>query len=307
MRRTAGFVIGFLALAGLIGFVATGGLPTSNRDEAGSGGSGGAAGAAGLAAATGALDQGVVAEGEATSLPGSVAELPGVPSIGASVVRTASLAVEVKQGRFDEAFDSASLIAGRYGGYVQSSSTAGTDVRSGDLLIRVPSDRFDEAMSDLRALGTVERQSLSGEDVSAQFVDLEARLVTWEAQEGVLLRLMSGAASIEATLRVQRELQDVQLRIEQLKGQLRLLEDRTDFATIQVALHETGAPIAKASPSGRPSLAEAWDRALDGFLGVAYAVVVGLGYLIPLSALAGLAVFGYRRVAASSAGAGRTP
>ncbi len=233
------------------------------------------------------------------SSDGSVSQLAVLPEIGSSVIRTGSIAIEVKTGGFGRAFDTASLIAARYGGYVQSSSMAGTKQPSGELLLRIPAERFDEAVSDLRALGTPEQQSVSSEDVSAQFVDLEARLRTWQAQEAVLLDLMGQATTIEATIRVQSELQDVQMQIEEIKGQLNLLNDRTDFATIQVSLYEPGTAIAlsETDPS-RPSLAEAWQRALDGFLGVCYSVVVGLGYLVPITAIAALFWLGYRRLRA---------
>jgi hypothetical protein len=46
----------------------------------------------------------------------------------------------------------------------------------------------------------------------------------------------------------------------------------------------------------RPSLGEAWERAVDGFLGVCYSVVVGIGYLIPITLLAGAVWLGYRRL-----------
>ena len=246
MRRVALVLIGFLALAGLIGFAATrGGLGSS--EEAGSASFGGA---------TGSTGGSVPAEGEGFlaapdeagrdqggSVGGTVSDFPLLPELGPSVIRTARIAVEVKEGGFEAAFNTASLVAGRYGGFVQSSSTAGTKVQTGELLIRVPADRFDEALSDLRGLGVVQQQSISGEDVSAQFVDLDARLRTWQAQEAVLLDLMGEATSIEATIRVQGELQDVQFRIEQIQGQLRLLEDRTMLATIQVSLAEPGAPV----------------------------------------------------------------
>ncbi|MGH2668969.1 MAG: DUF4349 domain-containing protein, partial [bacterium] len=152
------------------------------------------------------------------------------------------------------------------------------------------------AMADLRGLGTVEGQSISGQDVTAEFVDLESRLTTWETQEVVLLRLMRQATSVEATLRVQRELQDVQFRIEQIKGQLRVLENRTSLATIQVSIREPGAARFEAAAGERPSLGEAWDRALNGFLGVIYAIVVGMGYLVPVTAVALAGWFGYRRL-----------
>jgi len=298
MRRIALSIVGFLMVAGVLGYLITS-SGTGGRLAATGGGEAGPAPAAAMpgeadAGATGAVvDEAAVRDAASV---GSVADLPGLPEIGSAVVRTATLSIEVVEDGFQQAFDTATLIAGKYGGYVASSTTAGTDVRRGDLLIRVPSDRFDEALTDLRELGTVERQELSGEDVSAQFVDLEARLRTWEAQEAVLLDLMSQATSIEATLRVQRELQDVQLRIEQITGQLRYLEDRTELATIQVSLREPGVATAPQEPSTRPSLSEAWEKAVDGFLGVVYSVVVGLGYLVPIAALGLLVVLAARRI-----------
>lgn len=296
IKKAALTLVAFLSVAAVVGLLVS--RPSGGADEGGD--AGGAARAPseeaeGGAALTGAADEAVA---ETLGAPGTaVSELPGLPTIGEAVVKEAEISVEVRRGTFAQAFDDASLVAGRYGGHVESSSMAGARARSGSLVVRVPSDRFDAAMSDFRALGTVTGESISGRVVTQEFVDLEARLRTWESQEAVLLDLMEEATSVEATLRIQRELQDVQFRIEQIEGQLRVLEDRTALATIHLSMVETGAPVVPQQPSDtRPSLAEAWEKAVDGFLGVAYATVVGLGYLVPISAL-GLAVwFAFRRI-----------
>lgn len=296
VKKAALTLVAFLSVAAVVGFLVS--RPFGGADEGGD--AGGVARApseeaGGGAALTGAADEAVA---ETLGAPGTaVSELPGLPTIGEAVVKEAEISVEVRRGTFAQAFDDASLVAGRYGGHVESSSMAGARARSGSLVVRVPSDRFDAAMSDFRALGTVTGESISGRVVTQEFVDLEARLRTWESQEAVLLDLMDEATSVEATLRIQRELQDVQFRIEQIEGQLRVLEDRTALATIHLSMVETGAPVVPQQPSDtRPSLAEAWEKAVDGFLGVAYATVVGLGYLVPISAL-GLAVwFAFRRI-----------
>lgn len=287
MRKVAIPLSLFVALAGVVGFLATGGLSGSD----GIGGSGGGGGAARPAAADATLvpDQDVTGGG--TSVTAFLGELP---AIGPAIVKTADVSLVVEEGGFDDAFQDASLVAGSYGGFVESSATAGTDSRPGDLLIRIPSASFDLALKELRELGEVHAQSISGRDVTSQFVDLEARLLTWETQESVLLDLMSQATTIAGTLRVQRELQDVQLRIEQITGQLRVLRDQTEMSTIQVSLRERGAPVG--GGGGRPSLVEAWDLALNGVLGVLYAVVVGLGYLVPIAALLGFGALVYRKL-----------
>jgi hypothetical protein len=172
-------------------------------------------------------------------------------------------------------------------------------------LIRVPMQSFDLAVHDLSALGTVDKQSENGQDVTSQYVDLNARLRTWQSQENVLVRLMNQAHSINDTMQVQRELQQVQFQIEDIKGQLRVLNDQTALGTIQLDLHEPGvsvAPSPKTEP--KPSLADAWDQAVAGFLGVISLVIVGLGYVIPLAAIGGCVWLVYRRVKARDAGAG---
>jgi Domain of unknown function (DUF4349) len=297
MRKVALGIFAFLALAAVVGFVATGGLIGAAGDNGGGGEAapaigGPVAGATrapmGVDAGTGETVLGGVqpATGDAAAGGGGTAAIGALPVIGPAVVKTASLDVQVARGDFDTAFEAAMRVAGRYGGYVQSSSTSGTRIHSGMLTIRVPSASFQNAMTDLSNIGTVQSRSVSGQDVTNEYVDLNARLRTWQAQETVLLRLMERATSVEATLRVQTNLQDVQFRIEQIKGQLRVLENQTDLATIDLSLHEPGTavrPFDRPQPDERPSLAEAWSKAVNGFLGVLYATVVGLGYLVPIA------------------------
>lgn len=222
---------------------------------------------------------------------GQVATTVG-PGELAKVVKTAELSVVVDEGTFGDSFEAASEIATRYGGFVQATSTR--EGRSGRLVMRVPAARFDDALRGLRDLGRVEAQSITGKDVTAQFVDLRGRLEISEARREVLLRLMAKATTIESTLRVQNALDDVQLRIEEIKGQLHLLKNQTDKATIRVTMRETGVPL-EAENVMNPSIPNAWDHAIAGFFGVIFAVVVGLGYLVPVAILAAIGWFVYRR------------
>jgi hypothetical protein len=315
MKKWAGITVLFLALAGLIGA-----LSQLSRE-----GGGAQEGAAPMASPAGgeAVDARRLAPQEAgggavgtTTSGGAVAAVPApspvagghvegflggsgvtVDLIGPKVVKTARLSVVVRRGHFGDAFDEATQVARRYAGFVESSATSGTRSRSGRLTIRVPTSAFELAIRDLRALGRVDGQSIQGQDVTAEYVDLQARLRNWESQETVLLRLMRQANTVEETLRVQRELQDVQLNIEQLRGQLRVLNNQTSMSTIDVAMRESGVPAnGGAHRDNGTSLGEAWDDATDGFLSVIAAIVIGLGYLIPITVIAVAAWFVYRRV-----------
>ena len=204
------------------------------------------------------------------------------------IVKTARLSVVVERDTFAERFQDAMDVATANQGYVQTSSSRGDGF--GSLVIRVPSNRFEETVGELKELGIrVEGETVSGEDVTAQHVDLQARLRISRARRTVLLRLMDEATTIEQTLRVQNALDDVQLRIEEIQGALNVLDARVSEATIRVQIRETGVePLEK--DVRNPSIPGAFDRAIAGFFVVIAGTVVGLGYLIPALVI-GLGVF----------------
>lgn len=232
--------------------------------------------------------------------------MAGVPQVGPSIVKTARLSIQVKRGGFQEAYDRASSIAGEQGGFVESSSTEGAKVRSGRLTLRVPADRFEAALSEIAGLGDIRLRSVTGRDVTSRFVDLAARIRNARAQEQVLLGILHTATTVTGTLQVQRTLSDVQLQIEELVGQQRSLQNQAALGTIQVELFEPGLPAhrpAETAGIGSPQLSEAWDRAKAVFFGMIYGIVVSLGVLLPLGALALLALLVWRRARARQAGA----
>jgi hypothetical protein len=235
---------------------------------------------------------------------GAAPSIEGLPPLTPTVIKTADLEVQVARDGFGGAMEEATVVAGRYGGFVVSSSIRGQDVRTGSLVIRVPAENFDPAMADLRGLGTVRRQSIRGEDVGQEFVDLEARLRNLRAQETVLLRLMDRAATIADTIRVQNVLQGVQLDVERIEGRLRYLEDQTSLSTIAVSLVEEGAVV----PKPTSTFGRAWQEAVRGFLAVIAALVVAAGYLAPIALLAAIGLVVVRRVLRSRpAPTGGTP
>jgi hypothetical protein len=208
----------------------------------------------------------------------------------ARVIRTAEVGLVIPPDAFDERFASAVDIASAQGGFV---STSTTRERAGSVTIRVPAANFAATLRSLRELGDVEVQTIQGRDVTAEYVDLRARLRIAKSRREVLLRLMDRAVSIEQTIRVQNALDETQLRIEELQGQLRFLDDRTSLATIRLNLREEGVEPAEIQ---RASIPNAFERSFAGFVGVIAGVVVGLGYLIPLVGIGLLAWFVVARV-----------
>jgi len=276
-------VVGVLVLAGLIGVIARSdgfGSDDAGQSAARRAGGTGATGATGAPA--GVLPETVPGLGDDQTIHGNGGQ--GPPPVS-RVVRTAELSVVIPRDAFDERFGQAVDVAEEQGGFVADSRSRN---RSGSLTLRVPAANFDETLRALRALGTVEVESVHGEDVTADYVDLHANLRIARARREVLLGLMADAVSIEQTIRVQNALDETQLRIEQLQGQLRLLDDRTSLATIGLRLREQG--VEPESEVEKASIPNAFERAAAGFVGVIAAIVIGLGYLIPIL-LIGLAAW----------------
>lgn len=249
-------------------------------------------GATGAAAASGAADKAqVTAPSPVPPDTGPSAVVPGAPQ----VVRTANLRIKLAKGGFGAAFDRVASLAAASGGFVSSSSTASVEeARSGDLTVRVPADRFDTVRQSLGELGTVESQSIRGEDVSGQLVDYDARLRSLQAQEAALLTLVGQAKAVGDVLQVQSSLFSVRQQIEQLKAQKANLDQAVSLATIQVSLFEPGAAVVR-PVDDRPSLSRSLSRATDGTVAVVGGMIVVVGYLAPITVL-GLLVWGGARV-----------
>jgi hypothetical protein len=213
------------------------------------------------------------------------------PGASIRVIRTAEIGLQIPRNAFDEVFGDAADVASDHDGFVQDSTTR---ERSGELTMRVPAASFGEALADLRDLGEVQLQRIEGRDVTAEYVDLRARLRIVKARREVLLRLMDEATTIEQTIRVLNALDETQLRIEQIQGEINLLDDRTSLATIRVSLQEEGAQPEE--DVERASLPNAVERSIAGFVGVIAAIVVGLGYLIPLMVISLAAWFVWSRI-----------
>jgi hypothetical protein len=285
-----------LALAGLVGLVAkNGGIGVGSDDSGGSAvpASGRALGGNGAGASTGAVGSTGGSHAEAARIDGTISATGatgpsyfggGSPTPNGSsepisrIIRTAEISVVIPRDAFEQTFSDAVSVAEDNGGFVADSSNRN---RSGSLTIRVPADSFDQTMKALRDLGEVRVQSVHGEDVTAQYVDLQARLRIAKSRREVLLGLMDSATSIEQTIRVQNALDATQLKVEQIQGQMRLIDDRSSLATIRLDLREQGV-VHESEP---PSIPSSFERAIDGFFATVGVIVVGLGYLLPLIAI----------------------
>ncbi|MGH9001047.1 MAG: DUF4349 domain-containing protein [Acidimicrobiia bacterium] len=210
--------------------------------------------------------------------PGPTA--PPAPGLG-RVIKTAAVGVEVDEGGVPRAADKVMSLAEGAGGWVHSSEEG--EGRA-SLEVKVPSERFEQTLAAMTGLGKEVSRTISGEDVSAEFVDLEGRLRHWRAQEAVFLELMTKARTIPDTIAIQQQLSSIQSQIEQIEGRRRFLEDRTAYSTVRISLTESGSPLREEQPAeaGGSVLGDAWEDAAGAALAVFGGTLVVLGVVLPL-------------------------
>jgi hypothetical protein len=181
----------------------------------------------------------------APSAPGQAAndqQATTVPSLDRMIIRTVTMTISVDD--VQDVFQKVEALASAENGYL-----AGSQIRQdGDrkvatVTLRVPADNatYQATLEQLRGFAreVIDEQS-QAQDVTDQYVDLDARLRNLRASEESLLQLMSKAQKVDDILAIQRELTNVRGQIEQIQGQKQVLERKADLATITLTIREFG-------------------------------------------------------------------
>lgn len=280
----------------LVGVLALAAAACSSGDDESDAGS--AAGEAAVMEEEATADAGAAESGGGEDAV-AVAQGSSVPSVGPRVIQTASLTLSVPRNDFQDVIDRARTLATSSGGFVVefSASQGGGEERlvRGSLVVRVPERAYSRVMEQLSGLGRVESSDEAGQDVSQEFVDLEARERHLEAVEGQLLDLLDETKTVAEALTVQSQLNQVQLDLEQARGRLQYLDDQVAFATISLDVRER--QVAAAADDGGPwSIVDAWGTAARGFVTVVGWILVAAATIAPVVILLLLAFLGARLV-----------
>jgi len=227
--------------------------------------------------------------------PQAAAPAPA-PADTAKVIKNGTLEIGVGKGTVTESMNRLTALATGLGGYVSDSRTtsnaASGSQASATIAVRVPAAAFEQLVTEASKLGQVRSTSTSGQDVTAQFTDIDAQLQALNSTRDQFLLVLGQAQNVGDILAVQDRITQVQTQIDQLEGQKRLLTDQTSFGTLSVTLLEPGATVAAPPPppDHGSDLGDAWREAREHFVdGVE--VIVSASGTIALLAICGGVVF----------------
>ena len=217
-----------------------------------------------------------------------------IPAVDRKIIRNADITIEVDST--SEAQHRVTSIAEARGGFVVTSEAKqrqsvdpaqrATDFK---LVVRVPEDQFGVALDEIKKLATnVPEEKATGQDVTEEFIDLEARIKTQKALEAQFLGIMRQAYKVEDALEVQRQIAEVRTEIERLEGRKRFIENRSSLATITVNI-QAPKPVIATTPTGvGHSLREAISESVELGSGMLIFFVRFLIVMFPVLLFVGL-------------------
>jgi Domain of unknown function (DUF4349) len=176
---------------------------------------------------------------------------PQTVAIERKIVRNADLELEANSS--EESQQKITAIAESKGGFVVESQQSSSDVRATTrdivtMTVRVPSAKFNETLDEIRKTANrVIVETIKSDDVTEEFIDIEARLKAKKSLEEQFLEIMKRANSVEDALNVQTQLAEVRGEIEKIEGRKRFLENQASLSTIKIRLQTPSAFSANSS------------------------------------------------------------
>lgn len=200
------------------------------------------------------------------------AEERGLTANGPMIIRSAQLSLITKE--FDKARANLEAILKRHHGYVgelKVNDTTGSG-RTLNATLRVPADQLDATLTEVKTLGRVEAESQSGQDVTSQYVDLQARLSNARNTEQRLTALRRNrTGKLSDVLEVEQELDRVRGEIEQMEAERKNMSNQVSYATLNATIAEDyKAQLQVVPPSTATRLSNA---AVEGYRSMADGVV----------------------------------
>lgn len=216
--------------------------------------------------------------------------LAKTPVAGRSLVYTATLTVRTKD--VASATANAETLAASNGGFVgnenSQSGTAADNQRltQSTVTLRVPSTAFDKVIDQLGTGGTVQNETRSASDVTAQVVDTDTRITAQQASISRITELMKNATNLSDVVSLEGELSRREADLESMQAQQAALKDQVSLSTITVTFLTPDAPAPKpAAAKHQNALQRGLHNGWQAFVGTAKVLLVIVGALLPFAVL----------------------
>ncbi|MEA3184468.1 MAG: hypothetical protein QOC57_569 [Ilumatobacteraceae bacterium] len=224
---------------------------------------------------------------------------PGTAGLPDPIPQSQYLAIDISFGvevtDIAKGIDDVVAMSDRHGGQIYERQISIADDRSStaSFVIKLPPKELEGAITDLDAVGTRRTASQGTEDVTAQVVDVDARLVTAQASLDRVRKLLDTATDLGQVLSLESQLTERETLVEQYQAMKRALSERVSLATLRVKLTLSPEPVAKAvvppKATSKPAIGKAFRTGWNGFIKMLAAILIFIGYTAPFLLVAAAA------------------
>lgn len=184
----------------------------------------------------------------------------------------------------------------KYGAYISQEDEQSAETRIyQNITLKVPKEHFDSFLTDLTdGVKKIDEKSIGIQDVTEEFIDIDARLKVKKETEAGYLRLLDKAQNVKDILDIQNEIQNLRSDIESIEGRLRYLENSVNFSTIRMRMYQNITPPADASSFFEPI----WDAVKGGlvlFGKLCIALLYGWVFIVLAAALCFIVIKVWKR------------
>lgn len=179
------------------------------------------------------------------------------------IIHTAKLSIVVEN--FDPVESSIAKIVKDYGGFISDSNidTKNKKRRRGDWTVRIPVSKFESFLDEAGSIGVPVSRSRNAQDVTEEYVDVEARIANKKKLEARILELLERPDDkIQHVIEVEKELGRVREEIERMEGRMRYLTDRIALTTVELTIWEEKEYRPAESPTFSNRIASAWGSSI---------------------------------------------
>lgn len=163
--------------------------------------------------------------------------------------------------------------------------------RRGTWTIRVPIARYADFLQAAGSLGELQRKGEDSREVTAEYFDLETRIRSkGVAEERLLKHLADSTGKLDEILSVERELGRVRTEMEQMQGQMRILQDLTALSTVTITVQERRGYVPVERPSFGTEIARAWQGTIAALLATGRGFVLFMVVAAPWLVVCGLPI-----------------
>ncbi len=160
--------------------------------------------------------------------------------------------------------------------------------QSGTWVARIPVENYSEFLTAVGQLGFAESRSENAQDITEEYVDVEARIRNnQQLEQRVLEMLEERTGKLSDVLEIERELARVRDEIERMQGRLRVLSDQSSLATITLSVREEKAYIPAAAPTLGARVSTTWRQSLSMLRQAGEGCLIATVAVVPWAVLVG--------------------